>query len=177
MDRPCSSKAYVWCWERGLGKGCEGGGVLRGVSRDLERVGSDRASGGWTSYLSLWISELTMMSEPEWREHNVEQCCRQREQPARRRSIQKEAGVWRKGKFSESSRVHTGRATGGGLGKGTDEEGLYLGNKRKPFKRSGARKWHHHVCILAWGGGEEATLDTTRQRMWCVSVLVRVLPC
>lgn len=81
------------------------------------------------------------------------ECSRQREQPAGRLSIQRKAGVWRKGKFRESSRVREGGATGGGLGKGADEEGLYPGRKGKQFNSLGAGKWHHHICILAGGGG------------------------
>lgn len=51
MDKSSYSTAYVWWREGGIDKGCGGKSTECGVSRDLEGVGSDQASGGWTSQL------------------------------------------------------------------------------------------------------------------------------
>lgn len=76
-----------------------------------------------------------------------EECSRQREQPARGPSIQRDPGVWRKGqKFSEGSRGQGGKARGVDQGKGSVQ-------KRRAFilRTPGglwAGQWHHHICIL-----------------------------
>ena len=94
-----------------------------------------------------------MKSEQEWREHREWGKVFQAEGTASQEAQHTERS-WclEDRKFQQEQQSAEGRATGGGLGKGADEEGLYPGNNRKQFKSLGAGKWHHHICISAWGG-------------------------